>query len=181
LYAPLQGAFDHIGKTVDDMRFQWNTPDNTDTYIVEHPVVAHPTAAGLRGPKTNNRTLDPAVAQGLKAFREWCQTNGAPYRELVEVFGRPAVLYRDGKLDNASASVRHCIEDKDYHGPNDLVWGGGSVNCIVVKKGSRKGWGSEIWPEMMVRIGKLHVSRPAVIMWHFYSLYITYTERLYGL
>jgi hypothetical protein len=155
---PLQGAFDHIGKTVEDMRFSWNCPDNTDTYFVEHPVIAHPTTANLRGPTTHNRTLDPTVSQGLKSFRDWCQTNGAPCRELVEVFGRPAVLYRAGKFEDASSAVRHCTQDEDYHRPNDVVWGGGSINCVVQKKGSRKGWGSELWPEMMVRVGRLNVS-----------------------
>jgi hypothetical protein len=139
------------------MRHKWNAPDSSDFYYVEHPIVAFPNIATHRGPKTEGQTLDPVVRIGLRRYKNDCQSSGETYRDLVEVPGRPRVFVRKGSYHDPDAPIRLCEEEDDWHRFNDIVWFGGTINCIVNKTGRRKGWSSELWPEIVVRLARKHV------------------------
>jgi hypothetical protein len=154
----LDGAFDTIDKTVSEMRHKWNIPDGSDTYNIEHPILAYPTIAAHHGSSTGGSTLHPIIQRGIKLYKEHCTSKKQSYKELSEVPGRPAVLVRHGSYHDPSAIVKPCEQDHDWHRLNDVVMVGGCIYGIVNKTGRRKGWASEFWPEVVVRIAKRHVS-----------------------
>jgi hypothetical protein len=158
MYGHLSDSFDVPEDSVSTWRSQWNIPNNSHSYYLEHPVIGSSALASHRGDPVEPSTLHPYVKDGLQKEKELGRSMGKYFSQLVEIPGRPNVMFKPGSYHDPSTPAVVCEKDDDYHKEDDVVWVGGTIWCLVNKSiGRRKSWSVEFRPDTVIRIATLYV------------------------
>ncbi|CAG8726949.1 10903_t:CDS:2, partial [Acaulospora colombiana] len=157
---PLQGAF-AIDTPPEQLRDEWNQPNEFSKYHLQFPLFARRYVAKRRGKYMPAEDKDSVVHPRVQAALEVVSKGEDP---LVLVPCRPSVYVKKGAYNDPSAKQVLATSEDDWHRRGDIIWFVGQIHCEAYNTTTaeptatkRVHWTCEWWPESVVRIARVDI------------------------